>query len=51
VTAEGTTTEPERLGGRGLPLGFVVAIFVVAAAVGAIILYLGLHGQLGGPIP
>jgi hypothetical protein len=34
-----------------LPIGFVVATFVIATVVGAAVIYLGLHGQLGGPIP
>jgi hypothetical protein len=34
-----------------LPLGFIVATFAVAAAVGALILYLGIQGQLGAAIP
>ncbi len=34
-----------------VPIGFIIAVFVAAAAVGGVILYFGLHGQLGGPIP
>jgi len=34
-----------------LPIRFVVVTFVVAAVVGALILYFGLTGQLGAGIP
>lgn len=30
---------------------FVVVTFAVAAAVAVAIVYFGIHGQLGGPIP
>jgi len=30
---------------------FLVVTFAVAIAVGAGIVYFGIHGQLGGPIP
>ncbi len=32
-------------------LTFTVAIFVVAAAVGIAIIWLGMTGHIGGPIP
>ena len=35
----------------GTSLRFVVVTFVAAGIVGALVLYLGLTGQLGGPIP
>lgn len=34
-----------------LPIRFIVVTFVVAAIVGALILYFGIHGQLGATIP
>lgn len=37
--------------GPRLPVRFVVVTFVVAAAVGAAILYFGLSGQLGAGVP
>ena len=33
------------------PLRFVVVTFVLSGLVGAVILYFGLRGQLGAPIP
>jgi hypothetical protein len=38
-------------GGARLPLGFIAATFVVAAAIGGLILYFGIQGQLGAAIP
>ena len=34
-----------------VPLSFLIATFGGAIAVGALIIYFGIHGQLGGPIP
>ncbi len=34
-----------------VPLSFVIITFVGAGVVGAVILWLGLSGHLGGPIP
>ncbi len=34
-----------------VPLRFVIVTFLAAGLVGAAILYFGLGGQLGGPIP
>ena len=35
----------------GASLRFVIVTFLAAAIVGGLVLYLGLTGQLGGPIP
>ncbi len=32
-------------------MAFVIVTFVAAAAIGGAILFFGLHGGLGGPIP
>ncbi len=37
--------------GDKLPLGFVIATFVVGAAVAVLIIYFGVRGQLGASIP
>jgi|HubBroStandDraft_1064217.scaffolds.fasta_scaffold00067_34 hypothetical protein len=34
-----------------VPLSFIVTTFVVAGVVAVAIVYFGIHGQLGGPIP
>jgi len=41
----------EGSGLAGAPWRFIVATFVAAAVIGGLVLYFGLHGQLGGPIP
>ncbi len=34
-----------------VPLSFLIVTFGGAIAVGALIIYFGIHGQLGTPIP
>jgi hypothetical protein len=34
-----------------VPLSFIVVTFTAAIAVGILVIYLGIHGQIGGPIP
>ena len=34
-----------------VPLTFIIVTFAAAIAVGALIIYFGINGQLGGPIP
>ncbi len=34
-----------------VPLSFLIVTFGVAIAVGILIVYFGINGQLGGPIP
>lgn len=34
-----------------VPLTFIIVTFAVAIVVGALIIYFGINGQLGGPIP
>ncbi len=34
-----------------VPLSFLIATFGGAAVVAILIVYFGLHGQIGGPIP
>ena len=34
-----------------VPLSFLIVVFSVAIIVGAVVAYLGITGQLGGPIP
>ncbi|MGA8543046.1 MAG: hypothetical protein WB947_05870 [Thermoplasmata archaeon] len=34
-----------------VPLSFIVVTFVVSGLIAVAIVYFGIHGQLGGPIP
>lgn len=36
---------------EAFPYGFLIATFAISVVIGVLVVYLGIHGQIGGGIP